>query len=144
MRGFTQTFTSDGFDGVPSIFVFPHMCNHLLQIVNTVLTTSKFPKEWKIARIRPISSLLRPVSIPPCLSKVAEHIMNEQLDLFLNNGSVLHDDQFRFLYGSCYSKLFIFGMQSIRGSLNVDMTYVLVVLELTKAYDGVPYIKQIV
>lgn len=76
-----------GFDQVSIKLVnlnFSYLSNYLLGVLKTVLMTSKFPKEWKIAQIRPIpkkdSSFafnnFRPISTLSCLSRIMK-TMNE-------------------------------------------------------------------
>ena len=71
-------FIKDGFEGIAT---------PLTHLLNLSLTTSRVLAEWKAARVTPIykkgSKLepgnYRPISILPCISKIIERIVNDQL-----------------------------------------------------------------
>ncbi|XP_061394802.1 uncharacterized protein LOC133330362 [Musca vetustissima] len=72
---------SIGIDGIPVDFIkhiFPYISNMILDLINTILTSSLYPTLWKKARGVPIPKAhivngpedLRPISILPVLSKM--------------------------------------------------------------------------
>lgn len=86
----------DGFTLKLLKLVFPFAGSYVWHIVNTVLRTSTFPKEWKVAMVIPIhrkgnsNSMdnVRPVSIMPTLSKMMEHTMKLQVIGHLDSQSM--------------------------------------------------------
>ncbi|XP_037814088.1 uncharacterized protein LOC119605199 [Lucilia sericata] len=81
---------SIGPDCIPIKFlklIFPHVSILLLDLINYIFLTSRFPVSWKTARVVPIPKSktvntpddLRPISILPALSKVVEHLINSQM-----------------------------------------------------------------
>ena len=72
---------STGYDNIPVSFIKPiaeYIASPLTFIINNLIEESKFPDQWKIARISPIPKVTnptelkdyRPISILPILSKV--------------------------------------------------------------------------
>jgi hypothetical protein len=75
-----------GLDGIPLKFIkliLPLIVPWITHISNTILTTSMFPKSWKIWTVIPIAKLknpsspgdYRPINILPSLSKALEIFM---------------------------------------------------------------------
>ena len=84
------TSESIGSDDIPIRFIkmlMPIILNYVTHIVNTCITRSTFPEIWKLAFVVPINKIknpnqltdFRPISILPCLSKILEKILKEQI-----------------------------------------------------------------
>lgn len=127
--------------------VIPYFGSHILHLVNTILTTSRFPKSWKVARIVPIRKHgdssepenLRPISVLPVLSKVVEGIMKKQINSFLNDNSLLNHSQYGFRSGHSTSSLLVGLTDTIRTNLSSGNFCILLSLDLTKAFDKVSH-----
>lgn len=140
--------SSVGVDGIPIKFiklVFPYISQVVLHLVNTILTSSKFPMAWKSARVVPIPKTrvvhgpddLRPISILPALSKVVEHILRDQI---LNSASVkICNSQYGFRKGYNTTSLLLRLTDSIRSNINDDKLSVLISLDLSKAFNSVDF-----
>ena len=77
-----------GQDEIPLQFLkilLPYIDTHILHKVNSILTTSVYPRVWKTARVTPIPKNgkpvtyedFRPISILSALSKVVENIIKQ-------------------------------------------------------------------
>lgn len=140
---------SIGVDGLPINFiklVFPYVSGIILDLVNCILTSSKFPAAWKDARVVPIPKAkvireandLRPISILPALSKVVEHVIKEQiLQCSLNR---ISDSQYAFRQGHNTSHLLLKLTDSIREDINEDRLSILISLDLSKAFNSINYV----
>lgn len=138
--------SSVGIDGISIKFlvkVFPYVSGHLLHFVNNILTTSVFPREWKVARILPIPkhgtelSLdnMRPISILPSLSKVVEYTIKNQVMRFIDDRKLLHDCQYGFRQGRSTNLLLMGLTETVRKCLNEREVSVLVSIDISKAFD---------
>ena len=79
----------------------PFVSSALAYICNLSLSNSKFPKEWKNAKVTPIFksgdkndvSNYRPISVLPILSKIIERAVHNQLYHYLCSKNILSDSQ---------------------------------------------------
>jgi len=137
-----------GHDNIPLKLikiVFPYIAKFLLHIMNTMLTSSTFPDRWKTARVVPIKksgsandfSNMRPISILPILSKIAENLIKLQVVEYFDASSLIDDSQaaYRNRYNSTY--LLISLTDSIREAVSPSSFCVLVSLDSTKAFDSI-------
>jgi len=139
---------SVGCDNIPIKFVkliFPYICDVLVFVINTVLTTAVFPDAWKIARVVPIKkkgtstdfSNLRPISVLPSLSKVVESIIKEQMMEYVNERKLLNDRQSAYRSGHNTTSLLLSMTDMIRKNTFRNNFSVLLSLDLTKAFDSI-------
>ena len=77
-------------------------------LFNLILNTGIFPSKWSIGIISPIykgkgsnkdRSNFRPISLLSCLGKVFTSILNNRLTTFLDEHSILNENQARFWEG---------------------------------------------
>lgn len=89
-----------GLDGISLDMILstlPYSLSAITAIMNRSIETGVFPRNWQEALIKPIpkkslpSSLsdLRPVSILPCMSKIVERVVADQMRLFLEKNDIL-------------------------------------------------------
>ena len=88
----------------------PYIENSLAYIFNTSFESSKFPNDWKTARVTPNfkdgcksdKSNYRPISILPVISRLFEKFVFNQLYHYLDRNGLLSFDQsdFRRLYST--------------------------------------------
>lgn len=143
-----------GEDEIPAIFIkklCPFIVPFITHIVNCCLTKSYFPKLWKIANIIPISKVssptsiedFRPISILPCLSKVLERVMKEQIQFFVSTNNLLFKYQSGFRSHHSTTTAMLKVVDEIARGFERNEATVLVLLDLRKAFDSVDHGKLI-
>ena len=104
-----KTTGAEGNDGIP-VFIIKRCLNSLAPVltdmVNHSISTGHVPSTWKLARVVPVykgknknpldPASYRPVSILPCISKVLESVIAEQLIGHLDQHDLLPREQHGF------------------------------------------------
>lgn len=137
-----------GVDGVSIKFlkiVLPYVVSSITHIFNHCLTTSAFPKLWKIGKITPVAKIsyakspndYRPVSILSVLSKVFESLLSNQLTGYLNNNMLLSPLQSGFRAGHSCSTAAMKVMDDVREQLDKGNMSIMCFLDFSKAFDMV-------
>ena len=96
-----------GYDGITMAIIRDNrqtLSPILTHLINTIITTSKFPDSQKIARVRPLHKKgdkldrnnYRLISIISAISKITKKVLAIQLRCYLENSSTLSDCQFGF------------------------------------------------
>lgn len=121
----------------------------LLNIVNCSLQTGSFPAAFKTAVVKPLlkkSNLdptilnnYRPVSNLPFLSKILEKLVFIQLNDFLTNNSILEKFQSGFRTNHSTETALLKIVNDFRCSLDFNKLTVLVLLDLSAAFDTVDH-----
>lgn len=121
--------------------------SYLCCIFNNYISTNKFPHQFKTARVTPIyksdnesnPSNYRPISILPCLSKIFENILHEQLSEFIESNKILSNHQFGFrkLHNANFAVLHL--LNDILTHLNKNENILALFLDLKKAFDLVDH-----
>lgn len=143
---------SIGVDGFPIKLirmVYPYISLFLLHFVNTIFTTSTFPRGWKVGRIVPIPKCgdgydvenLRPISIMPAISKVVENIMKLRIMQHVNRFSLIKDCQYAYRSGHNTTSLLLGLTDTVRKCLNDSKLCFLLSLDLSKAFDRVDHLR---
>lgn len=140
------TTCASGIDDINSSMIkmsYPVIQNFLLHIINSCILENYFPEKWKIALIRPIPKSpdvkeykdLRPISILPYMSKILEHVLNDQIKTYAKNNQILARHQSGFRAGhSCASALLKIS-DDILTELDRGNISILVLLDYSKAFD---------
>lgn len=141
---------SVGPDGVSLRFlkmIYSAISQHLLHVVNVILTTSKFPDIWKTARVLPIpkvrnaSSLsdFRPISVLSVCSKILEIVMRDQMCNYFDENRMISDYQsgYRARYNTTTLTLDV--TERIRESMDKSGLSAVVFLDYSKAFDAVSH-----
>lgn len=136
---------SVGHDGIHPKFIkliLTYILPHVTHLLNTIVTTSKFPTIWKHAKIIPIPKSdkdYRPIAILPYLSKVFERLVHVQMSSYLYNNSLLTDRQSGFKpKHSCITTL-VDVSEDIRAEMDNKKITFLVLLDHSKAFDTVDH-----
>ena len=139
-----------GSDNISSFFLklaMPYIENSLAYIFNTSLETSKFPDDWKTARVTPIfkdgdksdKSNYRPISVLPVISRLFEKLVFNQLYHYLDNNDLLSTNQsgFRRLHSTvtCLLK----NTDDWYTGLDSGQMLGMVFVDLKKAFDTVDH-----
>nr|XP_022911101.1 uncharacterized protein LOC111422115 [Onthophagus taurus] len=85
----------------------PYITDYITHIINHCLTEGVFPIAWKIALVKPLPKVsrplvfadLRPISVLPVLSKIAEKVIAGQLQRYIDKNKILPDVQSGFRSG---------------------------------------------
>ena len=127
------------------LFCVPWCLDSLLHILNTCLERGIFPSAWKRSIIYPLPktpnpsspSSLRPISLPPFLSKLLEYICFRQLTQFFTSNSCIPNFQsgFRKRYSTTTSLLHM--SDSVLRSYDEGLLSLIVALDFSKAFDTV-------
>ena len=139
-----------GIDGINSkIFkltykpILPKLC----YFFNLCLATGTFPKQLKIAVVKPIFkngdcdclSNYRPISILPIISKVLEKLIYTQMINFINEENIISKNQFGFRKNhSTYMPIMLI-QDYITKALEKNDLVVGIFLDLSKAFDTVDH-----
>ncbi|XP_075167910.1 uncharacterized protein LOC142240076 [Haematobia irritans] len=100
---------------------------------------------WKTARVVPVPkkgdsfefSNLRPISILPAMSKIVEHIINEQILDYLDTNRLLGSFQYGFRRGFSTTTHLLHLTDLIRETFNSSDVGVLVGIDLSRAFDTI-------
>lgn len=139
-----------GEDGLPLKFlkiVLPFIVGSLTHIFNHIITTSTFPKLWKVARVIPIAKTptatcpndFRPISILPVLAKAFESIMSNQIINYLKTNSLIHPLQSGFREAHSCTTAALKVMDDIRPEYDDGNLTLMCFLDFSKAFDKVDH-----
>jgi ribonuclease HI len=141
--------SSPGIDGIPYSFI-SHLGNSSLQyflsIINSVMITGNVPSHWKSQEIIPIlkhnkpssdPSSYRPIALSSVLVKIAEHLIKNRLEWYVESNALLSNSQYGFRKGkSTMDSLSIF-TTDIRLAFSSNESVLAAFLDITAAYDNV-------
>ena len=128
---------------------FERLGHALLNIINSCLTTGDIPSTWKHALVTPIPkrkastepSNTRPISILPAAMKVAERVVQRQLVTYLDDNHLMCGAQHGYRTGhSTDTALHVITDRILQAMDNGEVS-ILVLLDLSKAFDVVPHDK---
>ena len=119
----------------------------LKYIFNLSLQQGIFPENLKIARVSPVYKkdeefLLtnyRPISAPPCLSKLLERIMYNRLFKYLSENSILYKTQFGFQTPHSTEHAILLLVNQLYQSFDESKFTLGIFIDLSKAFDTVDH-----
>ena len=121
----------------------PYICNSLSYICNLSLCTSKFPADWKKAKVTPIFKAgdktevgnYRPISVLPIVSKIIERAVHNQLYSYLTSNGLLCDNQSGFRANHSTTTTLLDVEDYILNNMNEGRATGAIFLDLSKAFD---------
>ena len=137
-----------GVDGMPIRFVkliLPYILSPITHIINHCITTSTFPQLWKMGSITPVAKKanaatpadFRPIAILPCLSKVFEMSLAQQITKYIEDHSLLSPLQSGFRpHRSCATATMKI-LDDIRTPFDDASVTLLCSLDFSRAFDTV-------
>ena len=139
---------SKGADLIPVAFLklcVPALLPVLDHLFNFSLQNSSFPRVWKMANILPIPKVknpqqakdYRPVSILCVLGKALEKIVHKQVCEYLHDKELFPEFQSGFRQGHSTATGLLKVTDDIRGAMDRRLMTLLVLLDLSKAFDCV-------
>lgn len=143
-----------GPDNIPNQFFkrYAQWCSRYLGIIfRKSLSTSKLPKDWKIAKIIPIhksgdksiESNFRPISLTSTACKLLEHIILKHLTVFLEREGILSNNQHGFRQGLSTITQLTEVIHDLALGINNHRQTDVILLDLSKAFDCVCHAKLI-
>lgn len=141
-----------GEDAIPAIFLkklCPFIVPFITYIGNCCITKSYFPSQWKIANVRPIPkepnpgnvSDFRPISILPCMSKILERVVKDQIHVFIDDNNLLYKFQSGFRKGHSTNSAMLKVVSDLSKAIESKCVSVITFLDFKKAFDLVDHDK---
>ena len=124
-----------------------HIPGPLTHIINRCIATSSFPRLWKIARISPIPKVdeplfdvdYHPVSILPTLSKVFEHLVLNQLIVYINEEAPLSPTVSGFWKGHSTTTVLLGICDALTRASSRGEVTLMVCVDYSKAFDTIRF-----
>jgi hypothetical protein len=121
----------------------PELIVPLKHIFNLSLSEGTVPSQLKIAKVIPVFKSgdcqdlnnYRPISLLPSISKVLEKIVCARLNVYLNNNSIINDNQFGFRKNFSTTHAMSHLVNKISNALNEKKHTVVIFCDLRKAFD---------
>lgn len=142
--------SAPGVDGIPYSFLANASDNALgyyLSLINHLfMTGNNVPKSWKHQVVLPFLkpeknpsdvNSYRPIVLSSVLIKLAEHLIKNRLEWFIENRKLLSDSQYGFRKGRCTLDCTSVFMTDIRLALSDNQSVVAAFLDINSAYDNV-------
>ena len=141
---------SSGFDNISNkllksmkIAIAPY----LTIIMNQIFTTNIFPKKLKIAKVVPIFkkddatlfSNYRPISLLPCISKVFERIIHDQIYNFFETNNLLYTNQYGYRKGHSTEHAALTLVEKIINNIDNRIDTIAIFMDLSKAFDTIDH-----
>lgn len=118
----------------------------LTNLINAILDTKYFPSEWKKAIVCPIPkqgqdlslpSSYRPISLLSGLGKVAERIILNRLNKFLNDNQLMLPEQFGFRSQHSTTHQLLRVVETLSEGKQKHESVAILLLDVSKAFDKV-------
>ena len=121
---------------------------HLCFIINECINNSTFPEILKTADVTPIYKKndpeepdnYRPISITPCISKVIENLIKEQLTEYLQKNKLVSRSQNGFRKKHSTSDALVYTTEFIRHKTDQNEIVAAAFLDLSKAFDSINHV----
>jgi hypothetical protein len=141
-----------GIDDIPINFIRilkPIILQFLTFIVNTCITKSIIPDEWKKSKILPRPkkskpqqiSDFRPISILPSASKILEIILKNQTYEYISSKSLISNYQSGFRKYFSTTTALINVLDNITNNIDNNEMSLLILLDFSKAFDTISHFK---
>lgn len=139
---------AEGCDNITLKMLFltlPNSIQAITSLVNTSINTCTFPDIWKMAKVVPLPKKnnpvelkdLRPISILPCLSKIMEKVVCQQLTTYLEINKILPEVQSGFRRGRSTTTALLDVTDNILASQDQGKCTLLVLLDFSRAFDAI-------
>ena len=142
---------STGFDHIPAFFTKPVseflVFSPITFIINNFIKINQFPDIWKLAKIKPIPKMqkpvelkdYRPVSILPILSKVYERVALEQITNSIEKKLIYHHYQSGNCKNHSTATLLAERRDDIKKAMKASEITLTVFTEYSKAFDTIDF-----
>ncbi|KAI5725405.1 hypothetical protein M8J77_014921 [Diaphorina citri] len=124
-----------------------HSLPAITHVFNHSLTSGVFPSDWRSAEVIPLNKVaspascsdFRPVAILPVLSKALEKIATQQIIQYIEAYNILDPFQSGFRKSHSTATALVKVTDDIRLALDTRKVTVLVLLDMSKAFDSVDF-----
>jgi ribonuclease HI len=141
--------SSPGIDGIPYSFM-THLSDsslsYFLNIINSIMLSGNVPSSWKSQEVIPIlksnnppskASSYRPIALSSVLTKIAEHLIKNRLEWFVESKRLLSDSQYGFRKGKSTMDSIGILTTDIRLAFTLNKSLLAAFLDISAAYDNV-------
>lgn len=148
--------SAPGSDGIPYSFI-SHLSDsalsYILNLINSVVKSGNIPPSWKSQEIIPIlkpfkpssdPSSYRPIALSSVLAKLAEHLVKNRLEWYIESKGLLSQSQYGFRKGKSTMDSLSIITTDIRIAFSNNESVLAAFLDIKSAYDNVilPILKQ--
>lgn len=145
--------STPGCDSIPYSFIInsrPLTLTYLLNLINAIVDTGSIPPSWKHQIIIPILKphkdandplSFRPVALSSVLVKLAEHLIKQRLEWYIEHNNLLPPSQFGFRKGKSVADSHALFTTDILTSFSKSESVVAAFLDIHAAYDNVDLLK---
>lgn len=129
-------------------FISPNILIYLSAIINGVLKLKHFPSQWKKSIVCPIPKQggspsdpanYRPISLLSCLSKVAERVIHNRLQHFVDSNNIIIPEQFGFRAQHNTTQQLLRVVELASEGLQHGQPTAAIFLDIAKAFDKVSH-----
>ncbi|XP_054281247.1 uncharacterized protein LOC128998916 [Macrosteles quadrilineatus] len=148
-KNFSNSYSPDIYGLTPHILkhIIEAVAQPLCKAINCCLSTGVFPDCLKISRTVPIfkkgdvnaASSYRPISIIPCLAKILEKIMQNQIVDYFETNHLFSNSQHGFRKGKSTATALISPVKGIQNAFEDKHSMSIVLCDLSKAFDVVSH-----
>lgn len=125
----------------------PYILPYIKHVINFSLTSSIFPHSWKAAVVHPIGKIphpesnndIRPISILPVLSKIAEKIIEHQIKNYIDQHKMFPVSQSGYRSRHSTTTALLKESDDIFTSWDNDEVTIFVMIDYSKAFDTVDH-----
>ena len=125
----------------------PILADPITKLCNLSIILSKFPKECKIAKLKPLykkgskleAKNYRPISLLPLVSKIFEKIIHTQTQHFLDVNKILYKFQSGFRQNHSTDTSLSYLNDRILGGLDEGLFTGMILIDLQKAFDTIDH-----
>lgn len=119
------------------------LCPLLCHLINAIISTGKYPDEFKFATVKPIRKNdnsnnindLRPISILSTFNKIVEKFLYNRIMKYIDKHQLISKNQFGFRPRSCTETAALELVGMLRKSLDNKKIASIVFMDLKKAFD---------
>ena len=141
-----QPKRSSGWDGISSWLVRELrvvLLGPLHTITSLMIKESKFPEAWKIAKVIPLYKKgkkgevnnYRPISLLPCLSKIAEKVLTTQIYAYMENNRLFPHAQYGFRKCKSTTQALLNVIYEVEALKKAKAKYAIILMDFSKAFD---------
>ena len=142
-------YKASGLDDIPNVLLkecAATIAKPLAHVFNLSLQSGCFPPAWKWAKIEPVykkkgdrsdPKSYRPIALLPCISKVLESLVREQLLVHCLSVNAIPDEQFGFLPKRSTTWQLLSFVDDSERALDAGQSVHACFLDMAKAFDGV-------